>query len=65
MLTPFDEMPVHQTPYPFSVPASTDVAFDDGYYFGVFSADQQLFLFLADHPEQQRDRRVRRHRYLT
>jgi hypothetical protein len=26
MLTPFEEMPVHQMPYPFSVPASTDVA---------------------------------------
>jgi hypothetical protein len=40
ILTPFDEIPAHQTPYPLGVPASTDVAFDDGYCFGVFSADQ-------------------------
>ena len=37
MLTPFDEMPVHQMPYPFSVSASIDVASDDGYSFGVRS----------------------------
>jgi hypothetical protein len=26
MSTPFGEMPARQTPYPFSVPTSTDVA---------------------------------------
>jgi hypothetical protein len=45
VLTPYDEFPVHQSPYPFSVVAITDYSFDDGYYFGVFSAEQEIFLF--------------------
>ncbi len=45
MLTPYDEFPVHQTPYPFSVTPITDYSFDDGYYFGVFSAEHEIFLF--------------------
>jgi hypothetical protein len=45
MLTPFDEFPIHQTPYPFSVPSVTDLSFDDGFYFGVFSAEHEMFLF--------------------
>lgn len=45
VLTRYDEFPVHQTPYPFSVVAPTDYSFDDGYYFGVFSADHEVFLF--------------------
>jgi hypothetical protein len=45
VLTPYDELPVHQSPYPFSVVPITDYSFDDGYYFGVFSADEEVFLF--------------------
>ena len=45
MLTPYDELPVHQSPYPFSVAPITDYSFDDGYYFGVFSAEEEVFLF--------------------
>ena len=32
-LTPYDEFPVHSTPYPMSYVPSTDLAWDDGYYF--------------------------------
>jgi hypothetical protein len=45
VLTPYDEFPVHQAPYPFSVVPITDYAYDDGYYFGIFNADQEIFLF--------------------
>jgi len=44
MLTPYDEYPVHQAPYPFSYVPSTDYSWDDGYYFGVFSPKEQVFL---------------------
>lgn len=44
-LSPYDELPVHQTPYPLSVVANTDPGFDDGYFFGVFSADTGTFCF--------------------
>jgi hypothetical protein len=44
MLTPYDEFPVHQAPYPFSHVPSTDYSWDDGYYFGAFSADDGVFL---------------------
>ncbi|MEO0030458.1 MAG: hypothetical protein RIS94_216 [Pseudomonadota bacterium] len=44
MLTPYDEFPVHQTPYPFSYIPSTDYAWDEGYWFGVFNADEKVFL---------------------
>jgi hypothetical protein len=43
--TPYDEFPVHQTPEPFSVPSVSDDAFDDGFSFGVFSAEHEVFLF--------------------
>jgi hypothetical protein len=43
-LTPYDEFPVHQAPYPFSYIPSTDYTWCDGYYFGVFSPDDQVFL---------------------
>ena len=42
MLTPYDELPVHQSPYPFSVAPIADYSFDDGYYFGVFSAERSF-----------------------
>jgi hypothetical protein len=44
MLTPYDEFPVHQAPHPFSVVPSTDYGWDDGYFFGVFNPEEQVFL---------------------
>jgi hypothetical protein len=44
MLTPYDEFPVHQAPHPFSHVPSTDYSWDDGYYFGVFSPANRVFL---------------------
>jgi len=44
MLTPYDEFPVHQAPHPFSYIPSTDYNWDDGYWFGVFSPDDKVFL---------------------
>ena len=44
MLTPYDEYPVHQSPYPFSYIPSTDYNWDEGYYVGVFSAAERVFL---------------------
>ena len=43
-LTPYDDYPVHQAPYPFSYVPSTDPSWDEGYYFGVFNADAGVFL---------------------
>ena len=45
LLTPYDEFPVHQTPRPFCEIPATDYAWDDGYFFGVYSADAEAFLF--------------------
>lgn len=45
MLSPYDEFPVHQTPYPLSRVATTDHSFDDGYFFGAFSAEDRMFCF--------------------
>jgi hypothetical protein len=44
VLTPYDEFPVHQAPHAFSHIPSTDYNWDDGYWFGVFNADQKVFL---------------------
>lgn len=43
-LTPYDEFPVHQAPHPFSYIPSTDYNWDDGYYYGVFSPEDGIFL---------------------
>jgi hypothetical protein len=43
-LTPYDEFPVHQSPYPVSFVPSTDYAWDEGYFYGVYSAEAQLFM---------------------
>jgi hypothetical protein len=43
-LTPYDEFPVHQAPYPVSYVPQSDMAWDSGYYFGVYHADKGLFL---------------------
>ena len=43
-LTPYDELPVHQSPYPFSYVPVSDYSWDDGYWFGVFSPDDGVYL---------------------
>lgn len=45
MLSPYDEFPVHQTTRPLSMVVDTNTGFDDGYYFGAFSAEEQTFCF--------------------
>jgi hypothetical protein len=45
VLTPYDEFPVHQAPHPFSRVPSTDTAWDDGYYFGAFSPNEDVFIY--------------------
>ena len=45
MLTPYDEFPVHQASRPFSHIPSTDVAWDDGYFFGLQSPADGIFVF--------------------
>ncbi|MCR8898837.1 hypothetical protein NWF34_17970 [Gordonia sp. GONU] len=45
MLSPYDELPVHQTSQPLSVVSDTNTGFDDGYYFGAFSAEAKTFCF--------------------
>ena len=44
MLSQYDEYPVHQAPRPFAHIPSTDYSWDEGYYFGVFSADAKVYL---------------------
>ena len=43
-LTPYDELPVHQAPYPVSYIPSTDYAWDEGYFYGAYSADAQVLM---------------------
>lgn len=38
-LTPYDEYPVHATPYPVSYIPATDYNWDEGYYFAVMNPD--------------------------
>ncbi|MBD0859829.1 hypothetical protein IA539_01170 [Gordonia sp. zg691] len=45
MLSPYDELPIHQTSHPVSVVTDTSTGFDDGYYFGAFSAEEKTFCF--------------------
>ena len=45
MINQYDEYPVHQAPYPFSYIPSTDYAWNEGYYFGLYNADEGVFLF--------------------
>lgn len=47
MLSPYDELPVHQTTHPLAVVSNTDPGFDDGYFFGVFSAFDPCFCFMG------------------
>ncbi|WP_220636590.1 hypothetical protein [Georgfuchsia toluolica] len=43
MLTPYDEFPLHTTPYPVSYIPSTDFNWDEGYFFGVINPDEKIF----------------------
>jgi hypothetical protein len=43
-LTPYDEYPVHQAPYPISYIPATDYAWDEGYFYAAYSADAELFM---------------------
>jgi hypothetical protein len=47
MLTPYDEFPIHQASRPFSHIPVSDFSWDDGYYFGVYSAEHKVFLFVG------------------
>lgn len=42
ILTPYDEFPCHQAPYAFSHIPSTDLSWDEGYYFAVMNPDEQV-----------------------
>jgi hypothetical protein len=44
-LTPYDEFPVHATPYPMSYVPSTDLAWDDGYYFLAYDLESGVALW--------------------
>src|SRR5215470_773619 len=44
MLSQYDEYPIHQASRPFAHIPATDYSWDDGYYFGAFSADERVFL---------------------
>ncbi len=45
MITQYDEFPVHQSPYTFATVPSTDFSWDDGYFFGLFCPEEDVFLF--------------------
>jgi hypothetical protein len=44
MLTPYDELPIHQSSHTFAHIPSTDFTWDDGCYFGIFNAGEKVFL---------------------
>ncbi len=44
-LTPYDEFPVHATPYPMSYIPNTDMAWDDGYYFLAYDLDTGIAIW--------------------
>ena len=46
----FDELPFHQHPAPFSMPATTDAKFNDGYWFAFYAADFYFVSVLRLHP---------------
>lgn len=47
MLSKYDEFPVHQASRPFAHIPVTDLSWDDGYYFGVFSPDEKFYLMVG------------------
>jgi hypothetical protein len=44
-LTPFDEFPVHATPFPMSYVPNTDFAWDDGYYFLAYDIESGIAIW--------------------
>ena len=52
MLTKYDEYPIHQAVRPFSEIPSTDLGWNDGYYFAIFNPELKIKLFwcLRVHP---------------
>jgi hypothetical protein len=43
-LSPYDDLPVHQTPYPVSYIPSTDYSFDEGYMWGAVNPKLGIYL---------------------
>lgn len=44
MLSDYDELPVHQAPYPVAEVPVSDLNWDNGYYWGVYSDSAEVFL---------------------
>ncbi len=49
-LSDIDDLPFHQTPSPFHVLATSDVHFNDGYYFSTYADDWYLAAGMRLHP---------------
>ena len=49
-LTPFDDHPFHQVPTPFNVVGTSDVHFNDGYWFAAFAPGWYVVAGLRLHP---------------
>ena len=49
-LHPIDDLPFHQGPTPFNVSATSDVHFNDGYWFATYSDDLYLTVGMRVHP---------------
>lgn len=45
MISQYDEFPVHQSPYPFAQIPITDYAYNEGYFFGLYNADEGVFFY--------------------
>lgn len=45
MIGQYDEYPVHQAPHPFAHIPATDFAWNEGYFFGLYNADEGVFFF--------------------
>jgi hypothetical protein len=46
----FDEYPFHQHPAPFTMPATSDAKYNDGYWFAFYAADWYFVTVLRLHP---------------
>lgn len=49
-LHPVDDLPFHQAPTPFNVASTSDVHFNDGYWFAAYTDDVYLTVGLRVHP---------------
>jgi hypothetical protein len=49
-LHPIDDLPFHQAPTPFNVVGTSDVHFNDGYWFATYTDDLYLAVGLRVHP---------------